>query len=169
MFGVSFGEVLLIALVALVVVGPRRLPEILGTLGQWIARLRRMTTQVRQQTGIDDILRTEGVSGGLSELRSIMRGDFVGVPRLGPGSGAVGPPPPGGAVVDTYGEAVEFDRWREHPVEGVDAYGAIPEDLGTSPPQPSATPAPPFTEANAAAPPEAALLVAAPPPGTEQG
>ena len=53
MFGVSFGEVMLIAVVALVVFDPRRLPEVLGTIGKWIAKLRRVTTEMRRQTGID--------------------------------------------------------------------------------------------------------------------
>ena len=128
MLGVSFGEVVLIAVVALIVVGPRRLPEILGTLGQWMARLRRMSTEVRRQTGIDEILREEGIAGGIAELRSMMRGDLIGAHRLGPSGVAVTPQAPG-AVVDTYGEPIDFDRLREYPIEGPDAYGAIPEDL----------------------------------------
>jgi len=55
----------MIAIVALIVVGPRRLPEMLGTLGRWVAKLRHMTTEVRRQTGIDEILREEGISGGI--------------------------------------------------------------------------------------------------------
>lgn len=120
MFGVSFGEIVLVAVVALVVVGPRRLPQILGTMGQWVGRLRRMVTEMRRQTGIDEILRAEGLHGGLSELRSMMRGDMPSGYR---------PPVAPNAVVDAYGDAVQFDRYRECPVEGADNYGAIPEDL----------------------------------------
>lgn len=120
MFGVSFGEIVLVAVVALVVVGPRRLPQILGTMGQWVGRLRRMVTEMRRQTGIDEILRAEGLQGGLSELRSMMRGETPSSAR---------PPLAPNAVVDAYGDAVLFDRYRECPVEGADSYGAIPEDL----------------------------------------
>src|SRR3546814_4534998 len=50
-------------------------------LGNWIRKLRKMTIDVRAQTGIDDILRAEGLHGGLSErseehtseLQSLMR------------------------------------------------------------------------------------------------
>jgi len=125
-FGVSFSEVVLIAVVALVVVGPRRLPEILGKLGQWIGRFRQMTTEMRRQTGIDEILRAEGLSGGLAELRSMMRGDLVGAHRF---DHVAVPSPAAAAAVDAYGEAVDFDRFREYPVEGPDSYGAVPEDL----------------------------------------
>jgi sec-independent protein translocase protein TatB len=127
--GVSFSEIVMIAVVALIVVGPRRLPEILGTLGRWVARLRNMTTEVRRQTGIDEILREEGIAGGIAELRSIVRGDLAGIHRFGPGASAVVAPSPTPGVVDAYGEPVEFDRLREQPIEGPDAYGAIPEDL----------------------------------------
>lgn len=126
MFGVSFGEIVLIAVVALVVVGPRRLPEMLGKLGQQVARLRRMVTEMRRQTGIDEILRAEGLHGGLSELRSMMRGEApVG---RSPDAGVRRPLAPN-AVVDVDGDAILFDRFRECPVEGTDSYGAIPEDL----------------------------------------
>jgi sec-independent protein translocase protein TatB len=127
--GVSFSEIVMIAVVALIVVGPRRLPELLGQLGRWVAKLRNMTTEVRRQTGIDEILREEGVAGGLAELRSIVRGDIGGLHRFGPGASAIVAPSPSNGVVDAYGDAVEFDRLREQPIEGPDAYGAIPEDL----------------------------------------
>ncbi len=79
MFGVSFTELLLIGAVTLMVVGPDRLPKMLGTLGRWSAKLRRLTSEVRYQSGIDDLLRKEGITGGLNELRelrNVARGDF---------------------------------------------------------------------------------------------
>ncbi|MGE3671713.1 MAG: Sec-independent protein translocase protein TatB, partial [Polyangiaceae bacterium] len=81
MFGISFTEILVIALVALVFVGPQKLPKMLRTVGEWIAKVRSLTSQVRQQTGIDEILKQEGIDGGLSELRNIMRGDLSSVGR----------------------------------------------------------------------------------------
>lgn len=121
MFGISLTEIVVIALVALVFVGPQKLPKMLRTLGEWIAKVRSLTTQVRQQTGIDEILRQEGIDGGLSELRSIMRGDLSSVGRSR--SKASKP------ASDPYEESIEYDRSRENPVEGPDAYGALPDDL----------------------------------------
>ena len=126
MLGVSFGELIVIGVVALVVVGPKRLPEMLGNLGRFIGKLRNMTTEVRRQTGIDDILRQEGIQGGLAELRGIVRGDLSSAHRAAP---PVAPPLASDAVVDHYGDPLEYDRWREYPTEGPDSYGAIPEDL----------------------------------------
>jgi sec-independent protein translocase protein TatB len=165
--GVSFSEVVLIAVVALVVVGPRRLPEILGTLGRWVAKLRRMTTEVRRQTGIDEILREEGISGGISELRSIIRGDHLStINRLAaPLPAGTMPAQSATAAVDAYGEAVEYDQMRERPIEGPDCYGAIPEDLlaGAAPVPPEAVPEPVAELPPAGASPPEAVPAAAPP------
>lgn len=120
MFGISFTEILLILAVALVVVGPQKLPGLLGTLGNYIGKLRRMATEMRKQTGIDDILRQEGLEGGINELRGLLRTDNLYAPatRRRPL-----------AAQDPYESAIQYDRTREYPTEGADAYGAIPEDL----------------------------------------
>lgn len=123
MFGISFTELIVIILVALIAVGPQKLPQMLRSVGEWIAKLRSLTTQVRQQTGIDDILRQEGIEGGLSELRGLLRGDLSMVGR----SGTVGRSTL--RADDPYAEAIEYDQSREYPLEGPDAYGALPDDL----------------------------------------
>jgi Tat protein translocase TatB subunit len=114
-FGLSFFEVVVIAIVALLAVGPRRLPGMLRDLGNWIRKLRKMTTDVRAQTGIDDILRAEGLGGGLNELRSLMRGAPAPAPN------------PYRPHEDPY--AHDIDVSREYPPEGADAKGAMPDDL----------------------------------------
>lgn len=125
MFGISFTELVLILVVALVVLGPQRLPGMLRTIGVWIHKLRQMTTEVRAQTGIDDLLRHEGFSGGLSEVRSLLRGDAGSLLRHAPVSDSVP------AAADPYRDqsSLEGDATRERPVEGPDAYGALPDDL----------------------------------------
>jgi sec-independent protein translocase protein TatB len=131
-FGVSFTEMMLIAVVALIVVGPRRLPEYLGTAGKWIGKLRNITNEMRRQTGIDEILRQEGIQGGINELRTLMRPGIGNLASLASPTRPSLPATtsPGAAPApDPYGEAVEYDRDREYPTEGADAYGAIPEDL----------------------------------------
>jgi sec-independent protein translocase protein TatB len=119
-FGLSFSEVVLIGVVTLVAVGPQRLPGMLKNLGQWMRKLRKMTTEVRQQTGIDEMLRAEGLQGGLNELRSLMRG---GAP--------VPAPAPYRAPEDPYAN-IEIDVSREYPPEGPDAKGALPDDLAAN-------------------------------------
>lgn len=117
MLGFSFSEVVLIGIVALVAVGPQKLPGMLKTFGAWMRKLRKLTTEVRAQTGIDDILRAEGIHGGITELRSLMRG------------GAPAPATtPYRAYDDPYRQ-VDVDLSREYPPEGADAKGALPDDL----------------------------------------
>ena len=120
MFGISFTELVLISLVALLVVGPQKLPGMLRSLGEWISKARNLTNQVREQTGIDEILRDEGLGGGINELRSILRGDLSQVGRTVTTTGR---------GVDPYQEDIEIDRTREYPPEGPDAYDALPDDL----------------------------------------
>jgi sec-independent protein translocase protein TatB len=119
-FGVSLTELVLIAVVTLIIVGPQKLPKMLRTLGEWIGKLRRLTTEVRAPTGIDDILRQEGIDG-VHELRSILRGDLSAVGRSLPRRQF--------AADDPYADAIALDRTREYPPEGPDAAGTVPDDL----------------------------------------
>ncbi len=49
MFDLGFWELALIALVALVVIGPERLPQVMRTSGMWLNRLRGMTQTIRSE------------------------------------------------------------------------------------------------------------------------
>lgn len=61
MFGISFSELLLVGLVALLVLGPERLPGAARTAGLWIGRLKRsfnaIKTEVERELGADEIRR----------------------------------------------------------------------------------------------------------------
>ena len=61
MFGISFSELLLVSLVALLVLGPERLPGAARTAGLWIGRLKRSFNSIRQEVereiGADEIRR----------------------------------------------------------------------------------------------------------------
>lgn len=48
MFDIGFSELMVVALVALIVLGPKRLPEVARTAGQWVARFRRFVSDVKQ-------------------------------------------------------------------------------------------------------------------------
>lgn len=47
MFDVSFGELLLVLVIALIVLGPARLPEAIKTVANWIKALRRLSASVQ--------------------------------------------------------------------------------------------------------------------------
>jgi sec-independent protein translocase protein TatB len=49
MFDVDFTELLVIFVVALVVLGPKRLPGLVSSLGRWVGKARSMARQFREQ------------------------------------------------------------------------------------------------------------------------
>lgn len=55
MFGIDSSELFVIGLVALLVIGPQRLPLAMRTVGQWVAKGRAMTRHVR--SGFDAMVR----------------------------------------------------------------------------------------------------------------
>jgi sec-independent protein translocase protein TatB len=55
MFGIDSTELLVVAIVALVVIGPKDLPNVLRTVGQWVGRARGMARHFR--SGIDTMIR----------------------------------------------------------------------------------------------------------------
>ncbi|XXX82244.1 Sec-independent protein translocase protein TatB [Sorangium sp. So ce134] len=135
MFGFSFGEIMVLVIVGIIVVGPRRLPAMMRSAGSWIAKLRRMTTELRTQSGIDDLIRQEGLEREIRELRALSRVNVIetlvkpvvdataavgtvvsATPRIRPPEPEPEPPPPPPNVPPL--------REREYPVLGCDAYDA---------------------------------------------
>lgn len=76
MFDIGFSELLLIALVTLLVMGPERLPQTVRSISLWIGRLKQMLAKARQdleqEVGMDDIrqqLHNEQVMRELNESK----------------------------------------------------------------------------------------------------
>ncbi|QLF93360.1 Sec-independent protein translocase subunit TatB [Pseudomonas sp. ABC1] len=78
MFGISFGEILLIGLIALLVLGPDRLPGAARTAGLWIGRLKRSFNSIKQdmerELGADEIRRQLHNENILSLERELKQG-----------------------------------------------------------------------------------------------
>ena len=108
MFGLSFGEIVLIGVVAMVVVGPRNMIPLMRSAGQAIGKLRRMANDLRAESGIDEILNAEGIRSEIDNFKRLA-------------SGAISP--------DDLSPNVVPDREREYPRVGPDAYGAFSEDI----------------------------------------
>jgi sec-independent protein translocase protein TatB len=49
MFDIGWGELLVIGIVALVVIGPKELPAVLRMAGQWMGKIRRMASEFQNQ------------------------------------------------------------------------------------------------------------------------
>ena len=49
MFDIGWGELLVIGVVALIVIGPKELPGVLRSLGHWMGKIRRMAAEFQGQ------------------------------------------------------------------------------------------------------------------------
>ena len=79
MFDIGFSEIVVCAIVALLVIGPERMPEAVRTVGLWIGRLKRglreTRSEIERQMGVDDIrrqLHNEDIMRSLEDARRDM-------------------------------------------------------------------------------------------------
>lgn len=137
MFGLSFGEVVLLAIVAIVVVGPRNLPSMMRTAGQWVSRIRRMSTDLRAQSGIDQLMRDEGIDRSIREIRALSNVNVLdsleslaapAAIAAAPQAVKAGVPAPSDQGTQEEEERVAISREREYPVLGCDSYDALGDD-----------------------------------------
>jgi sec-independent protein translocase protein TatB len=101
MFGVDSSELLVVALVALVVIGPKDLPRVMRVVGQWVGRARGMARHFR--SGLDEMMRQSELEEMEKKWREendrIMRehpvaGEWSPAESLPAPEAAAEPPPP---------------------------------------------------------------------------
>ena len=75
MFDIGFPELVLIAVVGLLVIGPERLPETLRTLGLWLGRMRRsfakVKNEIEKEIGMDEVRRQLHNESVMEEMKRI--------------------------------------------------------------------------------------------------
>jgi len=75
LFDIGGFELLLVAIMGLLIVGPERLPEVLRSIGLWMGRLKRAfnaaKTEIEQEIGMDDIQRQLHNESVLKEIKKI--------------------------------------------------------------------------------------------------
>jgi sec-independent protein translocase protein TatB len=130
-FGFSFGEFLVLLIVGMVVLGPKELPKVLRKLGQWSGRLRRMASELRAQSGIDEVLREGDMGENIAELRKLARGELDVVRRAAtietrsPAALAALPVAAAAARDPYLDPGIVVSREREYPREGADSCRAL--------------------------------------------
>lgn len=76
MFDIGFWELALIGLIALLVFGPERLPEVARTAGLWVSRIRRFVANVKrdveQEIRAEELKRILKQPNPLSEVHEIL-------------------------------------------------------------------------------------------------
>jgi len=157
-FGLSFWELMVVVVVGLVVLGPKELPRYLRKAGQFAGQLRNWAFDMRQKSGIDEVLRVEGLDRDIAEIRKLTRGELTGIVgaiRSAANSLAVNNVPANPYAPTQYPQTqpespmqalppapppIDVDREREYPREGPDSYGALPDTAvvydGSLPPSP---------------------------------
>lgn len=124
MFGFSFGELMVLVIVGVVVIGPKELPKVLRRLGQWAGKMRRMASELRAQSGIDEVLQGEGIADDIREIRRLARGELDQVHQ----AARLDVPAARTPAYDPYAAPeITIERDREYPREGADGYRALPD------------------------------------------
>ncbi|MGY2050203.1 Sec-independent protein translocase protein TatB [Methylobacterium sp. JK268] len=168
MFDMSWGEVMLIGGVALIVIGPKDLPKALRTVGQMTAKLRRMAGEFQAQFNeamreaeLDEVRReVEGINRSVSaattsfnpiqSIRNEIRGAVEAPAAVTPAP----PPPPEALAAATaqLHEAQEAAQDAAHTEARADApapppksEAALPDPAPAPHDAPSAPPSPPST------------------------
>jgi sec-independent protein translocase protein TatB len=59
MFNLGFGEILVICVVLIIVVGPERLPSLMKTVGKAVRTVRQASREIQSTVGLDEILRED--------------------------------------------------------------------------------------------------------------
>jgi sec-independent protein translocase protein TatB len=103
MFDIGWGELVLIGLVALIVVGPKELPTVLRTAGQWMGRVKRMASEFQGQ--FQEALREAEVTD-LKQHAEDLTGELKSLADIDPMAGSDKP-------TDETGES----DWDEPPFE----------------------------------------------------
>lgn len=80
MFDLGWSEILVIAVVAILVVGPKELPRMMRTIGEWVAKMRRMAQHF--QAGVDEMIRQSELEDLRNDLKSIHREVNAPLPRV---------------------------------------------------------------------------------------
>lgn len=79
MFDIGFWELTMIAVIALLVIGPDKLPDVARTAGKWVGRARRFVSDVKtdidRELKQDEIRKALAEDAGLDEIKQIMNTD----------------------------------------------------------------------------------------------
>jgi sec-independent protein translocase protein TatB len=109
MFGLSFGELAIIAILALLLLGPDRLPDAAKTLAKGLKELRRATDDIKEQIGtelsvVEDVKRsvTGALEDAVARATAPDRPEAPALPQRGPPPAAAAENVPGleAALVD---------------------------------------------------------------------
>ena len=146
MLGLGWTEMLVIGVVALIVIGPKDLPVVMGRVGKFAGQIRRMGNEFQREinktTGLDEVRNLRNsITAPLKKTSDEIRRDFNAMTSTGPKpSGAIKPADPAAeSVVDEIRAAAGLTPPAVAPVSPA-AVSLPPTQIVEAPVQ--ATPAP---------------------------
>jgi sec-independent protein translocase protein TatB len=109
MFDISWGKLVVIGVIALIVIGPKELPAVLRTVGQWMGKMRRMAAEFQGQfqdamreAEMADLKKTfDDTTSGLSSVFDPIKNDMdkmVNDPMSTGSGGAANAPTPDAGI-----------------------------------------------------------------------
>ena len=107
MFGFDSAEIAIIAVLALIFIGPKELPKVMRTVGYWVGRVRGMARHFT--SGIEDMVR----QAELEEMEKKWREENERIMRLHPANADYpepGQPDPMPAVAEAPEPMLPFDE-----------------------------------------------------------
>ena len=104
MFSLGFGEIVIICLILIVVVGPERLPSVMKNVGKTMRTVRQASRDLRETVGLDELMR-EDVLRPMPPVRrpppaTISRTDDAAPPAPASDSAGTANASPSGAAAD---------------------------------------------------------------------
>lgn len=75
MFDIGWTEMLVIAVLALIIIGPKDLPKAMRTVGQWVRKARSLAREF--QSGVDEMVREAELDDARKALEATSRGNIA--------------------------------------------------------------------------------------------
>lgn len=148
MFDLAWSEILVVGVIALIVVGPKDLPDLLRTVGQWVRRARSMAAGF--QSTFDQMMRDEELAKTKRDLENAVSGAPSANSIAKPSYAPTTPPFDHSTIEDTdprtendYAEDAEAEDAEEKPVtaDAVEAIAGPDPVAATDDEAPAKTPA----------------------------
>jgi len=131
MFDFGFSEMIIVAIVGLIVLGPERLPKVAKQAGQWLGKLQRYVADVKsdinRQMELDELRKLQGeVSGAARELQDTLQStvsetrsqfDSIAADLEGAGAGGADPVEPATDWDKVYAQRRLRERIHDRRVE----------------------------------------------------
>lgn len=71
MFGIGMQELLLVLAIALIVLGPKKLPEVARTLGKGISEFRKATREIKESVDLEEYVRDVEEKNSKTERKTL--------------------------------------------------------------------------------------------------